>query len=91
VGSDCVVVLPPSFNQNLGFAKCVDNYAIEQFVSEPGIEAFPISVFPRRSCGDERGFRTDGPNPSPHIFGDNLGVIVHCPAVHVFMHEKKTL
>jgi hypothetical protein len=76
VGSDCLVVVPPSFDQNLGFAQCVEDFAIEQFVSEPGIEGFTIAVFSRRSLGDKRGFRTDGPNPSPHILGDKFDAIV---------------
>jgi hypothetical protein len=37
VGSDCVVVVPPSFDQDLSVAQRVEDFAIEQFVSEPGI------------------------------------------------------
>jgi hypothetical protein len=67
VGSDCVVVVPPSFDQDLGFAQRVEDFAIKQFVSEPGIEALTIAVLPRGSWGDERGFRTDSPNPNPPL------------------------
>ena len=56
IGSACVVVAPPSFDQNVGFSQCLENFAIDQFMSEPGIEAFTIAVFIQRSWGDERGF-----------------------------------
>ena len=36
VGSLGVVVFPPLFNQDLPFAKAVEDLAIEQFVAEPG-------------------------------------------------------
>ena len=47
VGSLCVVVFPPLFNQDLRLAKAVEDLAIEQFVAEPGIEALAVSVLPR--------------------------------------------
>ncbi len=67
MGFDCVVVVLSSFDQDLGLAQRVEDFAIKQFVSEPGIEALTIAVLPRGSWGDERGFRTDGPNPSPPL------------------------
>ena len=67
MGSDCVVVVLASFDQDLGLAQRLEHFAIEQFVSEPGIEALTIAVPPRGSWGDERGFRTDSPNPNPPL------------------------
>jgi hypothetical protein len=34
-----VVVAPPSLDQDLGFAQCVENLAVQQFFSKAGIEA----------------------------------------------------
>ena len=76
VGSDCVGVVPSSFDQDLGLAQRVEDFTIEQLVSEPGIEAFTLAVLPERSWRDERSFRTDGANPSPHILGDEFGAVV---------------
>jgi hypothetical protein len=49
MGSDCVAVVPPLFDQDLGFEECVENFAIEQFFSEPRIEAFKRTALSRRS------------------------------------------
>jgi hypothetical protein len=42
-----VVVFPPVFDDDLGFAKRVEDLAIQQFVPEAGVEAFAVSVFPK--------------------------------------------
>jgi hypothetical protein len=47
VRSNCVEVVPPAFDQDLGFAQRVEDLAVEQLISEAGIEALTIAVFPR--------------------------------------------
>jgi len=47
VRSDCVEVVPPAFDQDLGFSQRVEDLAVEQLISEAGIEALTIAVFPR--------------------------------------------
>ena len=47
VGSDCVVVVPPAFDQDLRFTQRVEDLAVEQLIAESGIEALTIAVFPR--------------------------------------------
>jgi len=42
-----VVVFPPFFDQDLRFTQAVEDLAIQELISEPGIEAFAVSVFPR--------------------------------------------
>ena len=41
-----VVVTTPLFDDDLGFLEGVEDLSVEQFVSEPGIEAFYVSVLP---------------------------------------------
>lgn len=42
----CIVVFSPFFDQDLGFTQSIEDLSIEQFVPEPAIEAFTISVLP---------------------------------------------
>jgi len=44
---DCVEVVPPAFDQDLGFGQRVEGLAVEQLISEAGIEAIKIDVFSR--------------------------------------------
>jgi hypothetical protein len=46
--ADSAVVVPPSFDQYLGFAQRVEHFEVEQFIAEPGIEAVAVAFFPRR-------------------------------------------
>jgi hypothetical protein len=46
-GADCVIVVPPSFDQNIDHAQRVGDIAIQQFISEPGIVALMITFLPR--------------------------------------------
>jgi hypothetical protein len=36
----------PLLDQDLGLSQAVEDFTVEQLVSEPGVEAFKISVFP---------------------------------------------
>jgi len=40
MGSFGVVVVPPSFDDDLSFTQRVEDFAVEQFVSHPSIEAW---------------------------------------------------
>jgi hypothetical protein len=42
-----VVMFPPLFDDNLCFFQGVKDLTVKQFVSEAGIEALTVSVFPR--------------------------------------------
>ena len=46
MGSFSVVVVPPSFDNNLGFPQRVEDFAVQQLVAHSPIEAFAISVLP---------------------------------------------
>lgn len=39
MGPDGIVMAPPSLDQDLGFAQCVENLAIQQLIPETGVEA----------------------------------------------------
>ena len=55
--SDSVVVLNPTFCQDLYFIHIFKPLAVEKFIAHSGIEALAIAVFPRasrldKSCDD---------------------------------------
>ncbi len=42
-----VVVFPPLFDDDLRLFQGVEDFAVQQFVPEAGIEAFTVAVLPR--------------------------------------------
>ena len=46
VGPGGVVVATPFLDQDLGFAQGVEELAVEEFIAEPGIEAFTVAILP---------------------------------------------
>jgi hypothetical protein len=58
VGSFCVVMLPPFFDQDLCLTQAVEYFSIQELVSEPSIEAFAIAVLPRAAWFDVSSLRT---------------------------------
>ena len=66
VGTFRVVVFPPFFDQDLGFAQAVEDFAVQELVPEAGIEAFAVSVLPRAAWFDVRSLCADRLNPILH-------------------------
>jgi len=54
----------------------VKDLAIQELVSEAGIEAFAIPVFPRRAGFNVGGFGTDSMDPVPDGLGHELGTVI---------------
>jgi hypothetical protein len=58
VRSDGVVVDAPAFSQHAKLFDGVEDFSIEELVSEFGVERFPVAVLPRRAGFDiQRWFR----------------------------------
>jgi hypothetical protein len=73
--SFCVVVFSPFFDQDLGLRQGIENLPVEQFVPEPTVAAFTISVLPRASRFDVGNFKADGCDPIPNRLCNKLGTI----------------
>ena len=69
-------MLSPVFDDDLRFLECVEDFAVEQFVTEFRVEALAIAVFPWTARHDVGGFGTDCCDPLPKCFGDELRAIV---------------
>ena len=71
-----VVVFPPLFDQDLCFAKRVEDLTIQQLIPEPCVEAFAISVLPGRPRLDVGGLGADGCNPVSDGLSNELGAVI---------------
>jgi hypothetical protein len=69
-------MLSPVFDDDLRLLERVEDFAVEQFVTELRVEAFAIAVFPWASRHDVGGFGTDCCDPLPECFGDELRAVV---------------
>ena len=71
-----VVVAPPSFDQDLRLPQAIEDFAIQKLVSEPGVEAFTISVFPWAARFDICGLCADGLDPVLYGLSNELWAVV---------------
>src|SRR5688500_16798112 len=74
--ADGVVVPPPALDNDLRLSQRVEDFAIEQFIAQAGIEAFDEAVLPWAASFDVGGPCTHGCNPVLHGFGDEFGAVV---------------
>ena len=58
-----VVVFSPLFNEDLCFTQAVEDFAIQELVAEPGIEAFAVPVLPGAAWFDVSRFGPDRLDP----------------------------
>ena len=73
---DGVGVDAPLLDEDLGLPEAVEDFAVQQFVPEPGVEAFAGAVLPGRSRFDMGGLGPDRRSPVPHVLSDKFRPIV---------------
>lgn len=76
MGSGGIVVLAPLFDDDLRLLERVEDFAIEQFITQSGIEALAIAILPGTTRHDVGGPGANGSDPVPDSLGDELGAIV---------------
>jgi hypothetical protein len=76
VGSLGVVVLSPSFDDDLRLSQRVEDLPVQQLVPEPRVEALSISVLPGASRLDEGCLRPHRLDPGANVLGDELGAVI---------------
>ena len=64
--SDCIEVTPPTFDDDLGLAQRVEDFAIEQFIAQACVEALDVAVFPWTAWLDVGGLCADRCDPLLH-------------------------
>ncbi len=73
---DPVVVIAPPACDAPDLLEAVEDFAIEQFVAQGGIEAFDIAILPWAAGLDIEGRDAEPPEPVAHRMGDELGTVV---------------
>ena len=71
-----VVVLAPALDDGLRFGEAVEDFAVQKLVTQLRVEALAIAIFPRRARLDEGRLRSNGCDPVPNRFGDEIRAIV---------------
>ncbi len=67
-----VVVIPPLRDQDLGFARAVIDFTVQELIAEPGIEALTVSVFLWGAGFDVCGLCANRLDPVLDRLGDEL-------------------
>src|SRR5580692_11415713 len=68
-----VVVAPPTFDDDLGFLQCVEDFAVEQFIAKLRVEALAISILPGTARHDVGGLGSDRRDPFATALTTNSG------------------
>ena len=74
--SNGIVMLPPALDQHLRLAKRGEDFHIEQFVAQLGIEALIVSVLPRTARLDIECSHADPAEPRAYCLGPEFAAIV---------------
>jgi hypothetical protein len=54
VRPDCVAILTPLFDHDLGFFQTVEDFPVEKFVAKLAVEVFIVAILPRAARRDEQ-------------------------------------
>ena len=71
-----IVVAPPVFDHDLRLLQCVEDFSVQQFITQLAVEAFAIAVLPWTSGFDVSRPGSDGSYPLAESQGDELWAIV---------------
>ena len=69
-------MLAPALDDDLGLFERVEDFAIEQFVAELGVEPLAIAVLPGTAGHDVGGAGPNSCDPLSHRPGDELRAVV---------------
>jgi hypothetical protein len=75
VGSFRVVVFSPFFDQDLCLPQAVEDFAVQEFIAKPGIEAFAVAVLPGRPWLNVSGLGPDGADLLLNCVSDKFGAV----------------
>ena len=67
---------PPRLDQDLGFGKAVEDFAVKQLIAQAAVERFTIAILPRAAWCYVKRLHPDLCQPAFHGGGNELGAIV---------------
>ena len=71
-----VVMVAPAFDQYLRLLQCVEDFCVQNFISQFAVEAFVVTVLPRAARRDVERLHTDPAQPFTHSVGRALRTVV---------------
>ncbi len=80
---DCVVILTPLFDHDLGFFQTVEDFPVEKFVAKLAVEVFIVAILPRAARRDEQLIESERSGPFER---DGHLVEVH---IYKLEHDKE--
>ena len=92
---DCVVVLAPLLDDDLGFLQTVEDLAVEQLIAELTVEGLAVAVLPGAAWFDEQRLCSNLRQPIAHDLRRHLSAVVrpdvlgHAPHQHDVGHRLK--
>ena len=84
-----IVMAPPALDDDLGFAKRVEDFAVEKLVAQASIEALDVAILPWTAPLDVSGLGADRSDPVLHCLGDELGTIVRPDMARDASHNEE--
>ena len=73
---DGIVLTPPRFDQNLGLLQRVENFAVQELIAQPSVEAFDVAVLPGAAWRDVCGLCANASDPRLHRFCDEFRPVI---------------
>jgi hypothetical protein len=73
---DRIVMTPPAFDDDLSFSEGVEDLAIEQLITQAGVEALDVAILPRTAALDIGSLGADSGDPSLDSLGDELRSVI---------------
>ena len=73
---DCAKVPPPAFDDDLGLLQHIEDFTIEQFITQARVEALDVAILPRATRCDVGSPCADRCDPLSHSLGHKLRSIV---------------
>jgi len=80
-------VVSPLADYGLGFFQTVEDFAIEQLVTQLAIEGFTISVLPRTTRLDVKGFRANARQPTAYDLRRHLWTVIRSDVFWNAVHD----
>ena len=76
MGSEGVVLFPPSLDNHLGLPNSIENLLVEHIISHFSVEGFVVSILPGAARLDEQCLDPNPPKPVPDRLGGKFRPIV---------------
>ena len=76
-----IVLNPPLFNDDLGFAQRIEDLAVQAFIAQLAIETFAVAILPGAARFDVERRRADSAQPVTQFIGDKFRSIVRQEAI----------